>query len=323
MYAGSSPAVSQITRDFAYLRPGTFVVYDRTTIGATSDQWLAWHTPTQPTPVPVADSTQSRFDVAAQGATIGSIRTLLPQNATSQTVSLVSGAAWRLEMHAPTQGPTQDWLTVVTAGNAVPDQTRISTADGNVVVGSIVGVHVLSSPRNAVVLFASDHTAAATTTTATYVVAQNADADHVLYDMTPSATGYSVSATAGNAGLTIVVAQGGSFALTAQGTLSFSVSQAGGVTASAAPSVTAPGTANSGAVASAASSGAASGGATSGTSAMSGGMPAASGSGLVGGATTGQSTSPMGAMASGSSSGANTACGGSRWRLVGPLSFLR
>jgi hypothetical protein len=331
MYAGSSPAVSQVTRDLAYLRPGTFVVYDRTTVGATADQWLAWHTPTQPTSVTVADSTQSRFDVAAQGATIGSIRTLLPQNTTSNTVNLVSGAAWRLEMHAPTQGTTQDWLTVVTAGNAVPDQTRLSSGDGNVLEGSVVGVHVLSSPRNAVVLFASDHTATATTSATTYVVAQNADADHVLYDMAPSATGYSVSAAAGNGGLTIAVAQGGPFALTAHGTLSFSVSQAGAVTASPAatsgtpPAAGSSGTASPGAGSGAssgatqsASSGTASGGATSGTA------PSTSGSATAAGGTAGASASATGAMASGASSGASTTCDGYHWRLaMGPHAFSR
>jgi hypothetical protein len=229
MYGGPGVAVSQFTREFAYLRPGTFAAYDRTTVGAASDQWLAWHTPTQPMPVTVGDATQSRFDVVAQGSPIGSVRTLLPRNATPAMVNLVGGAAWRLEMHAPIPATTQDWLTVVTAGKTVPEQTRLSASDGNVVVGSLVGVHVLSAPSNAVVLFNADHAGAATTPAATYVVAQTAEADHVLFDMTPSPSGYVVAVTGTNGTLTVSVTQGGSFALTGQGTLSFHLSMNGTV----------------------------------------------------------------------------------------------
>jgi hypothetical protein len=229
MYGGAAGGVSQFTRDFAYLRPGTLVVYDRTTVATAVDQWLAWHTATAPTAATTADATQSRFDVAAQGTVIGSVRTLLPRSATAATVNLVSGAAWRLEMHAPTQATTQDWLTVVTAGNDVPDQTRLSSTDGNVIAGSLVGVHVLSTARNAVVLFGADHAATATTSGATYVVAQTADADHVIFDMAPSSNGYAATATASNGKLTIVVAPGGPLALTPQGTLSFIVKTNGSV----------------------------------------------------------------------------------------------
>ena len=239
MYGADGAGVSQFTRDFTYVRPGIFVVYDRTTVGAAADQWLAWHTPTEPKSAATSDATQSRLDVVAQGSTIGSVRTLLPRGATSTTVSLVSGAAWRLEMHAPTQATTQDWLTVVSAGNTVPDQTRLSSEDGNVVTGSVVGVHVRSSPRNAVVLFGADHAATATTSEATYVVAQTADADHMIFDMSPSATGYAATTTASNGKLTVVVTQGGPLALTAQGTLSFTVKANGTVTAPA-PAPTTP-----------------------------------------------------------------------------------
>jgi hypothetical protein len=253
MYGGSV-GVSQVTRDFAYVRPGTFVVYDRTTVGAAADQWLAWHTPTEPTPVTTGDPTQSRFDVLAQGSTVGSVRTLLPRSATAETVNLVNGAAWRLEMHSPTTGTTQDWLTVVTAGSAVPDQTRLSSADDNVLEGSVVGVQVLSAPRNAVVLFGADHAATATTSAVTYVVTQTAVADHVIFDMTPSSTGYTVMATVSNGQQTVAVSPGGSFPLTLQGTLSFIVQTNGSVVPQA-PAPAAADTGNSTATATAADAG--------------------------------------------------------------------
>jgi hypothetical protein len=237
MYGGGGVGVSQFTRDFAYVRPGTFVVYDRTTVGALADQWLAWHTAIKPVPAATADATQSRYDVLGQGSIIGSLRTLLPRGAAAATANLVNGAAWRLEMHAPTQVTTQDWLTVVTAGNAVPEQTRLSGGDGNVVTGALVGVHVLSAPRNAVVLFAADHAAITTASATRYAIAQTADADHVIFDMAPSLTGYAVTASVSNGTVTVDVAGGGPFALTAQGTLSFAVRMDGSVDR---PSVSAP-----------------------------------------------------------------------------------
>jgi hypothetical protein len=286
MYGGG-PGVSQFTRDFAYVRPATFVVYDRTTAGAAADQWLAWHTPTEPTQTTVADATQSRFDVMANGATVGSVRTLLPRSATPTTVSLVGGAAWRLEMHAPTQVTAQDWLTVVTAGVTVPDQTRLSSTDGNVLAGAVVGVQVLSAPRNAVVLFADDHTGAATVATTTYVVEPTASADHVIFDMTPSSTGYAVTVTASNGQQTISITPGGPFALTAQGTLSFTVDATG----VAAPLPAAPAFPDAGSPPAAGAATATDGGgeATTGAGAATGGAGAPAGATSVDG---GQGSSP-------------------------------
>ncbi len=289
MYGGS-PSVSQFTRDFAYVRPGTFVIYDRTTVGATADQWLAWHTAAQPTSAATADATQSRYDVSAQGAVVGSVRTLLPKSATATSVNLVSGAAWRLEMHAPTQATNQDWLTVVTSGSTVPEQTRLSSADGNVVAGALVGVHVLSTGRNAVVLFGADHAATATTSAATYVVEQTADADHVIFDMAPSSSGYAVSTTAANGKLTVVVTAGGPLSLTAQGTLSFTVKMDGG-TAAPPPAPVAP---DAGAT-TGGSSGAGGGAGPNGGSGTTGGGGTTSGAGTTGSAGTTGGTGTTGA----------------------------
>ena len=46
---GGVQPIAQFTRDVVYLRPGTFVLYDRTTATrAGVDQWLAFHTPRHP-----------------------------------------------------------------------------------------------------------------------------------------------------------------------------------------------------------------------------------------------------------------------------------
>jgi hypothetical protein len=218
-----SGVVSQWTRDFAYVRPGVFVVYDRTTTNA-ADNWVSWHTEVAPTSVAVSDTTQERFDVTG-----GSFRMLLPRSATVKTVPVAAGIT-RLETHSP--NASENFLTVVTAGTT-PDEVRLSAADGNVASGPIVGVHVLGA-RNAVVLFNTDHAAQQTTSSATYTVAQTATADHVLFDMTASTTGYSVTAVASGSGVTVTVSPGGSFQLTAQNTLAFVVNTDGSV----APSTT-------------------------------------------------------------------------------------
>jgi hypothetical protein len=237
----SNNAVKQFTRDFVYVRPDAFVIFDRTTIAtASNDQWLSWHTATKPVSGTTADASQRRYDVKDGSTTVGSIRTLLPKNPTLSTTSLVGGAAYRLEEHAPSKTAAQDWLTVVTAGSAVPEQVRLSSADGNVSAGDLVGVHIQGA-RNAVVLFDSDHAAAGTNNVATYQVRQTADADHVLADIAPSSTGYSVTASVAGGVITVSVKAGGTFKPTANGTLAFVVSTSGAVTEAPKPPTSGPG----------------------------------------------------------------------------------
>jgi len=231
MYTAAG-AVTQFTRDYVYLRPGTFVVYDRTTVAAgTADQWTAWHTPTVPTAVPTTDPTQTRYDISASGAVIGSVRSLLPKGAASKVVNVL-GTVSRIENHAPSPASATDWLTVVSAGANVPEQVRLSAADGNVTSGAAVGVLVLGA-RNSVVLFSSDHAAVAQLGAVTYQVAQTAGADHVLIDIAPSTSGYAISARASGGVIAVAVTPGGSFQPTGNGTLSFAVALDGTVTASA------------------------------------------------------------------------------------------
>jgi hypothetical protein len=221
-------AVTQFTRDFAYVRPGTIVVYDRTTVPQDgTDQWLAWHTPSEPVAVATTDATQKRYDVQAGGATIGSIRALAPDGVTTKTTSLVGGAAWRLEVHAPRA--SQDWLTAITVGGQVPDEERLSPADGSVTSGAMLGVHVTGSPEQ-VVLFGADHAASAPVNGVRYTVAQKAQATHVLFDLAPSSSGWAVTATPSAGKLSIAVAPGGPGQASAAGTLVFDVETDGTVT---------------------------------------------------------------------------------------------
>ena len=215
--------VSQFTRDVAYVRPGIFAVYDRTTIaGADTDQWISWHVPGSPTQA-ASSQGAARFDVS----TGGTVWTLLPRAATTHTVGVGSGAVTRIEAHST--GASQDWLTAVTVGGS-PQVDRLSAADGNVVTGSLVGIHVHATSAETVVLFASDHAASAPFSGGDYVVAQTADTNHFIFDVAPSANGYAVTATAIAGGnLQVHVAPGGPLNPTAQGTLSFTLTTSGSV----------------------------------------------------------------------------------------------
>ncbi len=225
-------AVAQFTRDFVYLRPGTFVIYDRTTVAdGSADQWTAWHTPTVPSLVATPDATQVRYDVSAAGGVVGSVRSLLPRSADSTVVNVL-GTVSRIENHAPNPEGALDWLTVVTAGSDVPAEIRLSAADGNVASGGALGVVVLSQPNN-VVLFSDDHAAATPIRALTYTVAQSAAAEHVLVDVAPSPTGYAVTTTVSRGSVTVAVSPGGPFEPTSEGTLVFAVSLSGSVSSPA------------------------------------------------------------------------------------------
>src|ERR1019366_5886164 len=228
MYTPSG-TVTQFVRDVAYVRPGTFIVYDRTTSAtAGTDQWMSWHVPGTPTQSTSSDGTP-RFDVP----TGGTIRALLPAGASTATTNVLN-VVTRVEVHS--SAATQDWLTAVTTGGA-PNVERLSAADGNVTSGAVVGAHVVGSPTESVVLFPSDHAATGQTTGADYVVAQAASAEHLLFDVAPG--GYTVTATLNAAAkLAIHVASGGSQTPTANGTLAFTVSATGAVAAVSQPSAT-------------------------------------------------------------------------------------
>jgi hypothetical protein len=206
------------------------VLFDRTTVAeASADQWLSFHTPVAPRQVTPADATQQRYDVVVGSAQIGSVQTLLPKSAATSTAALPASAA-RIEVHAPVKAAAQQWLTTVTAGADVGEQVRLSAADGNVIAGNLVGVE-LTAPQSQVVLFAADHAATGSVTSAEYLVSQTA-AEHVLVDVEPASDGYAVTATASDGKWRISVSAGGPLKVSSSKTLSFKVSATGTVSAS-------------------------------------------------------------------------------------------
>jgi hypothetical protein len=222
-WLGSHP-VQSFTRDLVYVRPGTFVIHDLTTVtSAGADQWLAFHVPSTPSTEPTSDPGQRRFGVSAKSGKLGSITTLLPENVVAQIVALPGGAA-RIEAHAPIKQASLEWLSVAHASPTSSKQVRLSAADGNVLSGAMVGVEIHEA-KNQVVLFVSNP--AAPPTSVQYIVEPTAAADHVLVDLAPSASGYAVTTAASAKGLTVSVTAGGPFAPSADGVLRFELTSGG------------------------------------------------------------------------------------------------
>jgi hypothetical protein len=226
---GSSSAhpVTQFTRDLVYVRPGTFVLFDRTTVSKpNADQWLSFHTPVAARRVTTSDATQRRYDVVVETGTVGSINSLLPRSAAITATGLPASAS-RLEIHAPVKAAAQQWLSVVTAAPTTGEQVRLSPSDGNVTSGDLLGVELMA-PQSQVVLFAADQATTGSVTSAEYTVSKSA-AQHVLVDVAPSSTGYAVTASPAGAKWRIRIAPSGPFGVSSQKTLAFNVSATGAI----------------------------------------------------------------------------------------------
>ncbi|MFO0567928.1 MAG: hypothetical protein U0263_19875 [Polyangiaceae bacterium] len=305
-YGVSSKPVLAYTRDLVYLRAGTLVLFDATTVAQPSaDRWMAFHTPSAPTLVTTSDATQHRYDVSSGGVTTGSLRLLLPKSSQIKTTGLPGGTT-RIEAHS-IGAASQEWLSVVTLSNSVPEQTRLSTSDGNVTSGAAVGVE-LHSAREQIVLFPSQ--TATSLSSVSYVVDSGFDADHVLVDVAPSASGYSIKAQPGVNGLVISVQPGGAFQPSAAGVLAFSVDKTGAVTKTAgSPPTGSGGAGGSGGTSGAGGSGGASSGGANSGGASAGG--ASAGGASAGGASAGGASSGgSGGASSGGSSGTAGTGGG-------------
>lgn len=219
----SSP-VRQFIRDLVYVRPSTFVIYDRTTVVDPSDtQWLSFYTATAPQPATPMVSSEARNDIVVNGAVVGSVCTVLPQNATITLGGGIDGTTvGSINVYSPTPGQENDWINVITQGDRVPNVQPIQS-------GTMTGVVVYAAPRNQVVLFTNDHRGQAETSSVTYAVAQTETASHVLVEMAGSSSGYGVTASASGGNVTVTVAPGGSCLLPSAGNLSFTVDTAGNV----------------------------------------------------------------------------------------------
>lgn len=223
----AGPGVSAWSREIVYLRPNRFVVYDRTTEGSSSyDQFLAWHFPANPAAVN-APTGQSRLDVTYGGQYMGAMITVLPANATTTTVPMYPSSnptkVWQVQVRSPTTAVSQNWVTVF---DLSPSASSIATTRPVTVnQGGIVGVQLLASDGNSVVVSSTGAAGTALTGTIGYGVSPVA-AYHVVTDLTPN-TGYTATATVSGSLQNISVSVGGTLMSSAKGVLSFYVTAAG------------------------------------------------------------------------------------------------
>jgi hypothetical protein len=223
---GGARPVTEFTRDVVFLRPSSFVVFDRTVVAqAGADQWLAFHTPTTPVTAQAADPSQLRYDVTSGGATVGSLSTLLPSSAQASLVALPGGTT-RIELHAPVRQAAQQWLNVVTASSTIGQHRRLSPEDGNVLGGDAVGVQLSGDPGR-IVLFSAHHAGEQNLGEVAYVLASQVATDHLIVDLAPG--GYSVDIQPSNAGYVVRVRPGGTMQTSEAGTLHFETTTSGSV----------------------------------------------------------------------------------------------
>jgi hypothetical protein len=223
----SDANVSEWTRDVVYLRPHTFVVYDRTQVGNTSgDQRMHWHVLATPVAATAAAGAV-RYDVTNVNAGfLGAVTTVIPASAKVSLVNVVSSSkVYRIEVRPSAQATAQRWLTVfdaaATAGSAAKATSLTSSSNVN-------GVCLVTAAGNSVVVFGAQ--SAGTATAGTITFSEPAAATTlVIADLAPN-TSYSVSVATGP-GHNVTVAPGTGFTSSANGTLSLSVTAAGTVSA--------------------------------------------------------------------------------------------
>jgi hypothetical protein len=224
------------TRTVAYVRPQLFVVYDRTSLKTGADNWMAWHMAPLPRERTDAVAGTHAFDVtdtrAAFGGDLfrGRVTTILPAGHVVNNVDVFGrGKVYRLEVRAPAPVLANAWLTVFDASstaaaakNAAPLIATVGgtpAAEGTLLSGGNGGnLAVLFSKSGAPIVGPLGFQVPA------------ADTYCLLPDLTPAA-GYTATASVVNGGIALNVAPGGPLLASADGTLAFTVSATGAVTA--------------------------------------------------------------------------------------------
>ncbi len=218
--------MSSWTRDVVYLRPGRFVVYDRTQLTSDQDQRLHFHLGRGT----VANGA-TRWDVTANSF-VGSMTTLLPASPRTNLVNLFNQSKiYRVEIRPPAGASlVQRWLTVFDASGstaAVAAASRLTSEDGTVQSGNLAGALLDSGTSAEVVLFGRTTVPTTESGTLRYVVPAK-QTRHVIVDLAPS-SGYTVSVSVAGGNHTVTVTAGGSLQTSATGVLHFQVTGGGSV----------------------------------------------------------------------------------------------
>jgi hypothetical protein len=217
------------SRDFVYLRPSTFVVYDRTVLTSVVDPHMNWHFPPVPTLASPPSSGAVRYNVTDGAGTFnGAITTVLPANANvSSPINVFSGnKMYRLEVRSPSPSADMRWLTVFDTGassGAIGLSTAIQTTNVN-------GVRITAAGGNFVTLFGTGLVGTTISGSINFAMPA-ASTKVVIADLVPTTT-YTVTATPSGGNLNVVVQTGTSSLQTTQhGVLYVNVSSTGAVSA--------------------------------------------------------------------------------------------
>jgi hypothetical protein len=221
-----SSGVAAWTRDVLFLRPGVFLVHDRTTTPSPADPRLAFHVARSPAQVASPAPGTSRFDVSNGGTFAGAVTTVFPAGAKASIVNVFnSNKAYRIEVRPATAAPSLDWLTVLDASASVAEVASAtplaSTSPGT------LGVVLASPTATTVVLFGAGPSAAPLAGSLSYAAPA---AQHVITDL-PPATAFSVTAAPSAGALSVSITPGAGFTSSAAGVLRFQVSATGAVSA--------------------------------------------------------------------------------------------
>jgi len=218
--------ITRWTRELVYLRPGTFVVHDRTTVTDPAlDQWMAFHLSGQPQAVG-ADPGVTSYDVSATGGYAGRVHVVLPAGHKEAVNNVMgSGKVFRLEVRGGDPAASHEWLTIFDAAPSAGEAS--SAAPITPVTGPMSGVLLPRGGGNEAVLLSPREADQPVSEETAYRVAA-ADTRHVLVGLEPG-TQYSVTAAKAGNQVEVHVKPGGGIASSANGVLRFHTDAAGNV----------------------------------------------------------------------------------------------
>ena len=142
------------TRTVVYVRLGTFVVYDRTSVTDPAiDQWLAFDLGGRPRAVESGRGSVSRYDVIGDRGYAGSIDTVLPTSHVDSIAGLFGATKVnRLEVRPGARARDQRWLTVFDAAGSPAQAGTAALLDGT---GVTAGLLLRRPGGNTAVLFSA------------------------------------------------------------------------------------------------------------------------------------------------------------------------
>jgi hypothetical protein len=204
-------AVVRWTRQVTYVRPGRFVIDDRTTVrDPAADQLQSFHFAGKPDA-----SRGSTFGLRSRLGMVGTVTSILPEGAKTSFVDVLEkGKVFRLEVRPGRPGPEQRWLTVVDTARST-DEAAVAT----VVRGEGIGAGVsLRAKEGSSVVVSAD-------TPALRYTAPRAATLHLVTDLPPG--DYSVTTSLEGANVSIRIVAGGPMKATEAGVLRFQIDRDG------------------------------------------------------------------------------------------------